>query len=33
MTKKNPSSNFSVDTQGPPRVEVSRTSVNLGRSI
>jgi len=32
-TRKNPSSNFSIHTQGQPRVIVSRTPVNLGRSI
>ena len=30
---KNPSSNFSNDTQGPPRVKLWRTSVNQGRKI
>jgi len=30
---KNPSSNFSNDNQGPPRVKLSRTSVNQGRRI
>ena len=30
---KNPSSNFSNDTQATPRVKVSRTSVNLGWRI
>ena len=33
MTSKNPSSNFSNDTQGPPRVKLSQTSVNQGRRI
>jgi len=31
--EKNPSSNFSNGTQGPPRVKLSRTSVNQGRRI
>jgi len=33
ITRKNPSSNFSNDTQGPPRIKHSRTSVNQGRKI
>ena len=31
--EKNPSSNLSNDMQGPPRVKLSRTSVNQGRRI
>ena len=33
MSRKNPSSNFSNETQRPPRVKLSRTSVNQGRRI